>query len=173
MEIIFPNAPCSLINVEYRDLMGQEIHQIPLQKIYVNDQGRETYTKKYEKVSSLQEIKNEAKEFPGCKMKGEFDQLLKVKAEVHLNFRENMAIYQALKRDTSINVNMAYRLQSLVFGGFEKYINLFRYLEPYDDTIRSYLNPAEEHGADSKGNMLVKYNMHVFPIEFKSDFSGT
>lgn len=125
------------------------------------------------KVNNLQDIRQEAKEFPGCRLWGDFQNLMKVKAEIHLNFREQQAVYQSLKKDPEINLNLNFHLQSMFFGDKNSYYSLASYVEKYEKGIRTELNAAFDEKPHKNGNFVVKYNLHVFPVEFKSDFSGT
>ena len=162
-----------MVDMEYRDLMGQDVHEIPLIKNYVKADRVDYNDKKWVKATNLNDIKKEAKEFPGCRLRGEFNSLMKVKAEIHVNFREQQAVYQSLKKDPEMNLNLNFHLQSMFFGDKQSYYNLASYMEKYEPKIRTELNPAMAEKAHDKGNFAVKYNLHVFPVEFKSDFTGT
>ena len=36
IDIRLYNAPCSIVSLDYRDLMGQDIHEIPVHKAYLD-----------------------------------------------------------------------------------------------------------------------------------------
>ena len=65
-ELQLLNIPCSIISVEYRDLMGQDIHEIPVEKFYLNKEKNKLSSPRYKKVTTLDEIREEAKSYPGC-----------------------------------------------------------------------------------------------------------
>jgi hypothetical protein len=48
-------------------------------------------------------------------------------------------------------------------------------MEKYEEihVTRMDTNPAHLEKPHRNGNFVVKYNLHVFPIEFQSDFSDT
>ena len=173
INLFLPNAPCSMVDMEYRDLMGQDVHEIPVKKTYIDRNGKEFSDKKWVRATNLSDIKKEAKEYPGCRLWGDFNNLMKVKAEIHVNFRESQAVYQSLKKDPEMNLNLNFHLQSMFFGDKPSYYKLADYMEKYEKKIRYELNPAMEEDPHNNGNFLVKYNLHVFPVEFKSDFTGT
>lgn len=129
--------------------------------------------KKWVKVMSLQDIKKEMEEFPGCRLQGTFENLMKVRAEIHINFRETQVIFNSLRRDPKSNINLNYHLQSLYFGDLESYNALVKYVDKYEKNIKNDLNPALMETPHNMGNFVVKYNLHVFPVEFKSDFTRT
>ena len=100
--------------------------------------------------------------------------MMKVRSELHINFRDHSAMYQALKRDSKLKINLNYQLKSLVFGKHKDHHKIFRYLHKYKNSVsRSELNPAILEKKHLNGNFVVKHNLHVFPVEFKSDFSNT
>ena len=97
---------------------------------------------------------------------------MKVRAELHVNFRDKNALYQALKKDKSLTINLNYAIGNLVFGKFSEHDKLWRYLMRYGINKYEDLN-ADRYVKHNNGNFVVKYNLHVFPIEFKSDITGT
>ena len=92
-ELQLLNIPCSIISVEYRDLMGQDIHEIPINKSYVDNNKNRVYNEQYKKMNTLDEIREEARKYPGCRIQASFDKMLKVRSEVHINMKEYAAIY--------------------------------------------------------------------------------
>lgn len=36
------NAPCSIVSIDYRDMMGQDVHNIPVKKYPLDPQGVES-----------------------------------------------------------------------------------------------------------------------------------
>ena len=42
IDITMFNAPCSIVSIDYRDLMGQDVHEIPVSKIPIGKNKRES-----------------------------------------------------------------------------------------------------------------------------------
>lgn len=123
-------------------------------------------------MNSLVDIKKEAQEYPGCRLEGTFDNLMKVRAEVHINFRDHNAIYQVLRREEDSRINLNYKLESLTFGKKVDQMEIINRMERWHPEIREEIDPVTTDRAHKSGNFVVKNNLHIFPLEFKSDFSG-
>lgn len=39
------NAPCSVVSIDYRDMMGQDVHDIPVKKFPIDTMGKESDVK--------------------------------------------------------------------------------------------------------------------------------
>lgn len=123
-------------------------------------------------MTALQDIKDEAKKFPGCRLVGTFENLMKVRAEVHINFRDHNAIYQVLSREADSRINLNYKLESLTFGDKLLQSEIIMRMESFHPEIREEIDPVSTDRPHKNGNFVVKNNLHIFPVEFKSDFSN-
>lgn len=123
-------------------------------------------------MQTLKDIKAEAKQYPGCRLEGTFENLMKVRAEVHINFRDHNAMYQVLKREANSRINLNYKIESLTFGNKRDINSIVKNMKNFHPEIREELDPVATDRAHKNGNFVVKNNLHIFPVEFKSDFTG-
>lgn len=123
-------------------------------------------------MTDLKGIKEEATQFPGCRLVGTFDNLMKVRAEVHINFKDHNAIYQVLKREDESRINLNYKLNSLTFGNKNSNSEIIMRMEAFHPEIKEEIDPVSTDRAHKNGNFVVKNNLHIFPLAFKSDFSN-
>jgi hypothetical protein len=122
-------------------------------------------------MSNVDDIRKEAQSYPGCRLVGTFTKIMKVRSEIHINFRDHVAIYNVLKREKN-PVNLNYKLESLTFGTLKAFNEITGDLSPYYPDIINELDPVRTDRSHLNGNFIVKHNLHVFPVEFKSDVTG-
>lgn len=42
IDVTLFNAPCSVVSIDYRDMMGQDIHDISVKKTFIDNDGKES-----------------------------------------------------------------------------------------------------------------------------------
>jgi len=109
-------------------------------------------------MSNVEDIRKEAKRHPGCRLIGTFDKIMKVRAEIHINFRDHVAIYNVLKREQGNNINLNYKLESLTFGTLKDYNDIAADLEPYHPNIQNELDPVRTDRAHLLINIRLSKN---------------
>ena len=120
-------------------------------------------------MNNLEDIKKESKTHPGCRLEASFAKVMKTRAEIHVNFKDHNAIYQLLRREQGSRINLNYELKTLIFGGMKAHNQMVERMQEWHPKIEEELNPVMSDRPHRNGNFVVKHNLHIFPVEYKSD----
>jgi hypothetical protein len=108
---------------------------------------------------------------PGCRIKGEFTELAKTKAELLINFNDNFSLYSMLQKIDGIDLNLNYKINEFVLGERSQFSSVLEALTPYHKNALEELNPAVLDPPHNNGNFVARHNIKIFPVEFKSDYT--
>lgn len=97
---------------------------------------------------------------------------MKVKGLIYIGFRDHMNLYSALRTNKKRKINLNFDLKKLIFGPPDFYYDMIKHLSPYNPNIEDELNPVKNDKPHLNGNFVVKHDLHIFPLEFKSDITG-
>lgn len=119
IDITFFNAHCELLDMDYRDVLGQHIHKLPLTKFQITKQ-KTPNSKEYKDTGITgQKLLDDAKEFPGCRVIGTLDKSFKAESVVTIGFRDKEAAYNSVKHNQDVPINLNYKLNSFILGNEE------------------------------------------------------
>ncbi len=71
IDINFPKAPCSIVFLTYRDILGQNLHMMPIKKYQLDSEGsaiNDAY--EFNDQTTPAEHIEDAKKYPGCRIFG-------------------------------------------------------------------------------------------------------
>ncbi len=69
-----------------------------------------------------------------------------------------------------LEVNLGFKVYSLIFGDSAVNRTILEDLRPFHKKVDTEIHPFDHEEEHKKGNFKIIYNLHVFPIEFRSDF---
>jgi len=115
----------------------------------------------------MDEVREEAKKYPGCKLKGFIGTIMKVNGVLYIGFRDHKPLYDSIKR--SQTVDLSYDLKKFIFGEPESLYDLTKELSVYKPEIERELNPVKDDPPHMNGRFVARHDLHIFPIQFRSD----
>ncbi len=171
LDIILFNAPCDIISLGYKDFLGEEVQDIHISKVYVDENGKSEGAPEYSwsKPVTVESLKELVKKWPGCRMRGTFNSIMKVKGILYASFAYHLNLYNDLVRAEGVKVNLDYQVYHLHFGSVENNQKIEQTLKPYHEEIHTELNPFLDEVPHKKGNFLAFMYIQAFPFEVIDD----
>lgn len=172
IDLTFFNAHCELIEMDYRDTLGQHVHKLPLKKFQLTPNRKPVKNEYKDSGFSGEKFIQDYKKFPGCRVIGNLHRGYKAESVIAIGFRDKERLYNTVRNNNDLTVNLNYKLNSFVLGSEKSFEDIVEYLNPHHPDIIFEMNPAYMEKAHEQGNFVAEINMHVFPVEYKSDFNG-
>jgi hypothetical protein len=173
IDITLYNAPCELVSLDYQDYLGEDIHDIHIDKQYVNKQGTSEGAPTFEwgKPVSADSVKERMKDWPGCRLSGKFKEIMKVNGLLIISFVDHIGVYNELVNTGVNSLDMQYNIDHLFFGSIERNQLIQRRLQPYHEDIHSELNPFKGEKPHTNGKFMAHIHMQIFPFEVIDDIN--
>jgi hypothetical protein len=170
IDMILYNAPCDIVTLDYKDYLGEDIRDIEVSKTYVNAHGSSDGAPAYDnkKPVSAESVAKTIQDWPGCRLTGVFDSIMKVKGILYASFQDHLGVYEELTRMNK-KVNLEYKIEYLYFGSIDKNTRIMRTLHPYHEDIKSELNPFLNEQPHRDGMFTAYLYIQVFPFQVIDD----
>lgn len=173
IDISFFKAHCELLSLDYVDILGQTAKELPLKRYQIGADKEISARKEYKILNlNASQVMKDSKKYPGCNLVGTVYKAFKADSTLSIGFKDKQNLYRSVRRMKDSDVNLDYRLNSLVIGGEEEYEAVVEYLVPYHSEILIEMNPAALDEGHRSGAFAAQIDMHVFPMEYKSDYNG-
>lgn len=117
------------------------------------------------------ELKHDAEKYPGCRVIGKLDRAYKADSVVTIGFKDQSVLYNFAKNNNEVDISLNYRLNMFRLGTENDFQGVVQYLGPYHPDIMFEMNPAYLDEAHEQDSFVAQMNMHIFPVEYKSDFN--
>ena len=171
LDLVVFNAPCDIVSLGYKDYLGEDFHDIHITKEYVNSQGRSDGAPQFDwnKPVNTESVKSLAREWPGCKLKGKFNNIMKVKGIITVGFEDHISVFNDLANSENIKLNLDHKVFHLKFGATENNEKIEQTLKPYHEDIHTELNVFLNETEVRKGKFNSFMYIQIFPFEVIDD----
>jgi hypothetical protein len=172
VDISFFNAPCTLIEGNYMDIMGVNRVRIPISKFEIDKNRKVSKTNFPESTTYIFNktiLIDQAKSYPGCRVVTDLG-VYKAKGELHFSFIDHYSMYRSAAKSKDLDLNLGFKINNLYIGDAKSHDKIISDLEPYYPEVRSDYNPFLRDVEHKNGHFSAIYNLHIFPVEFRSDF---
>lgn len=172
IDITFFKAHCELLSLDYTDILGQGATQLPIKKRQVDAEQKQV-SKEYKDLQlKVNDLAEDVRKYPGCNVVGKLNKAFKADSTISIGFKEKRNYYFGLRKIQDLDINLDYKLNSLIIGGEKNYEAVVEYLFPFHPYILEEMNPAATDEGHRSGAFATQIDMHVFPVEYKSDYNG-
>lgn len=171
IDITLFNAPCDLVSLDYQDYLGEDVHDIHVNKEYIDKDGKSDGAPSYDwgKQIDAEAVKERIKDWPGCRLSGRFQDIMKVQGIILISFIDHLGVFRELVNKGVNTIDMQYKIDHLYFGSVDHNIRIKDILKPYHEDIHSELNPFKNEKAHRDGKFMAHIHMQVFPFQVIDD----
>lgn len=171
-DLSFFNGPCTLLEANYMDIMGTNLVSIPIKKYEIDAERKVSsvqFKENHAYLFNQTKLMDQAEKFPGCRIIATFG-VFKAKGEMHFSFIDHYSMYKSIAFSKKLNVHLGFKLNKLYIGDWESHEKVINDLKPYYPLVESDFNPYLSEVEHKYGHFSAIYNLHIFPVEFRSDF---
>ena len=171
IDIVLFNAPCDLVSLDYQDYLGEDIHDIHVNKQYLDKDGKSDGAPSFDwgKQIDANSVVERIKDWPGCRLTGQFNNIMKVNGIILISFVDHLGVYGEILNKGINTIDMHYKIDHLYFGPIDNNKRIESILKPYHEDIHTELNPMKNEQAHREGRFNAHVHMQIFPFEVIDD----